>query len=130
MSLQKEIFILEDNQDLRELYEYILESENYRITTFATVTAFMEKATHVPDLYLLDVMLPDGNGLDLCIELKGRSATAKVPVILISAHKQLHEVKAACPSADFIAKPFDIDFLISKISANLAHQSTSPAKES
>lgn len=120
MNLQKEIFILEDNQDLRELYEYILDGENYRITTFATVTAFMEKATHVPDLYLLDVMLPDGNGLDLCIELKNRTMSANIPVILISAHKQLHEVKAACPSADFISKPFDIEFLVSRIAYNLA----------
>lgn len=124
MSLQKEIFILEDNQDLRELYEYILEGENYRITTFATVTAFMEKATHVPDLYLLDVMLPDGNGLDLCIELKNRAMSANIPVILVSAHKQLHEVKAACPSADFIPKPFDIEFLVSKIAFNLATSRT------
>lgn len=119
MNVKKEIFILEDNQDLRELYEYILEGENYRITTFATVTAFMEKATHVPDLYLLDVMLPDGNGLDLCVELKNRASSANVPVILVSAHKQLHEIKAKCPSADFIAKPFDIEFLVNKISMNL-----------
>ncbi|RZL40132.1 MAG: response regulator, partial [Pedobacter sp.] len=119
MNVKKEIFILEDNQDLRELYEYILEGENYRITTFATVTAFMEKATHVPDLYLLDVMLPDGNGLDLCVELKNRVSSANVPVILVSAHKQLHEIKATCPSADFIAKPFDIEFLVNKISMNL-----------
>lgn len=121
---RKEIFILEDNQDLRELYEYILEGENYEITTFATVTAFMENATHVPDLYLLDVMLPDGNGIDLCNELKQKSNSANVPVILISAHKQLHEVKVACPTADFIPKPFDIDFLVSRIAYNLQTRPT------
>lgn len=116
---KKEIFILEDNQDLRELYQYILEAEHYNITTFASITAFMELSTHVPDLYLLDVMLPDGNGIELCKELKNKVSTANVPVILISAHTQLHEVKTACPTADFIPKPFDIDFLISRISSNL-----------
>lgn len=119
MNRKKEIFILEDNQDLRELYEYILEGEHYNITTFPSITAFMEQSTHVPDLYLLDVMLPDGNGIELCKELKNKISTANVPVILISAHSQLHEVKSACPTADFISKPFDIDNLINKISSNL-----------
>lgn len=116
---RKKIYILEDNQDLRELYGYILEGENYEITTFATVTAFMENAKQIPDLYLLDVMLPDGNGLDLCIELKNGFTTANIPVILVSAHKQFDEIKSACPSADFIAKPFDIEFLVDKISSHL-----------
>ncbi len=117
--MPKTIFILEDNLDLRELYELILKDENYEIKSFGTVTEFMESAHEVPDLYLLDVMLPDGDGLQVCSELKKNLPTAHVPVIMVSAHKRGSEVKLRCPEADFIAKPFDIDDLIRQIAAKI-----------
>ncbi|TKC10530.1 response regulator transcription factor [Pedobacter polaris] len=117
--MKKTIFILEDNDELRELYGYILEGENYEIRTFATVTQFMENARQIPHLYLLDVMLPDGDGIELCIELKRNSLTANVPVIMISAHKNLADIKSECPQADFIAKPFDIEELTKRIALKI-----------
>jgi DNA-binding response OmpR family regulator len=117
--MQKLIFILEDNDDLRELYTYILEDENYKLETFATVTSFMEQSNKVPDLYLLDVMLPDGDGLVLCKELKENPRTADVPVIIVSAHKHIQDVKEKCPSAEFLSKPFDISDLVKCIQNNI-----------
>lgn len=113
--MAKLIFILEDNDDLRELYELILEDENYDILTFATVADFKQHVGEVPDLYLMDVMLPDGDGIQLCKELRQNPSTAEVPVIMVSAHKDLSDIKEGCPNADFVAKPFDIDYLTQKI---------------
>lgn len=115
----KKIFILEDNDDLRELYNYIFEGEKYQIKTFASVTAFMERAHEIPDLYLLDVMLPDGDGIQLCKELKQNINTANVPVIMVSAHKGMSDVNIQCPGADFIPKPFDIEYLLRTIDSKI-----------
>ena len=54
----KKIFILEDNDDLRELYLLILEDQNYDIQTFASVSSFNQSSRIIPNLYLLDVMFP------------------------------------------------------------------------
>jgi two-component system phosphate regulon response regulator PhoB len=117
--MQKTIFILEDNTDLRELYGYILEEHNYNLKMFSSIAEFEEHANEIPDLYLLDVMLPDGDGIALCKTLKEKVITAKVPVIMVSAHKDISDVKDQCPGAEFIAKPFDIDNLIEQISAKI-----------
>lgn len=117
--MAKLIFILEDNDDLRTLYQLILEDENYDILTFATVAEFKQHAGEVPDLYLMDVMLPDGDGMQLCKELKQDPVTSEVPVIMVSAHKELSDIKEACPDADFVAKPFDIDHLTQKIATKI-----------
>lgn len=115
--MAKVIFILEDNDDLRELYSLILEQEDYKIKAFATVAEFKEHFSQIPDLYLLDVMLPDGNGIQLYKELKNSPANAKVPIVMVSANANVGEVKLECPNAEFIAKPFDIDNLSNRIAA-------------
>lgn len=115
MGSGKQIFILEDNEDLRELYGYILEDENYKISIFESISDFKARAVNIPDLYILDILLPDGDGMTLCNELQHTSSTSHVPVIMISAHKDASEVLQQCPNADFIAKPFDINVLTNKI---------------
>jgi len=117
--MAKLIFILEDNDDLRELYGYILEGEDYDISTFATIAEFKEFEKEIPDLYLLDVMLPDGDGIQLCSELMQNPLTSNVPIIMVSAHKDIADVKLQCPTADFISKPFDIENLSQQISKRI-----------
>ena len=117
--MAKLIFILEDNDDLRELYELILEEEHYEILSFSTIAEFRKHSTEVPDLYLLDVMLPDGDGTELCKELNSHPSTAHVPVIMVSAHKDIEDIKQECPGADFVPKPFDIDHLTQRIALNI-----------
>jgi len=117
--MQKTIFILEDNNDLRELYLYILADNDYKISSFATIAEFMLHWDEIPDLYLLDVMLPDGDGIVLCQKLKNNIPSANTPVIMISAHKDINDVKLQCPSADFLAKPFDIDELNDRVAKHV-----------
>ena len=117
--MKKHISILEDDNDLRQLYTYILEDEDYELRTFPTVTNFMEHLNEVPDLFLLDVMLPDGDGIVLCQELKANPKTAHVPIIMVSAHKDLAEVSERCPGAEFIPKPFDINLLTKTIARKI-----------
>lgn len=117
--MQKTIFILEDNADLRELYLYIFADNDYKISSFSTVAEFMLHWNEIPDLYLLDVMLPDGDGIDLCQKLKNNSLSANTPVVMVSAHKDISEVKMQCPNADFLAKPFDIEELNNRVAKHV-----------
>ncbi|MFD2517054.1 response regulator [Salinimicrobium flavum] len=67
-------------------------------------------------VFLLDIMLPDGNGLDLCRELKNNETTRKIPVVLMSAHADINSMEGA---DDFISKPFDVDELLRRIERQL-----------
>lgn len=113
----KEIFIVEDDEGIRELLEFLLKSKDYKVEAFPTARSF--KATlskKTPDLFLLDIMLPDGNGLDLCKQLKQTEVTRTIPVVLMSAHANFDRKTGA---DDFIAKPFDVDELLKRIERQL-----------
>lgn len=72
------------------------------------------------NLFLLDVMLPDGNGIEVCKELKSSITTREVPVVMMSAHADLKNLGEECPAEDFITKPFDINKLLQKIGNHTA----------
>ena len=116
--MKKKIFILEDNDDLRQLFALILEDEHYEVETFPNVALF-DKNLSIPNLYLLDIMLPDGDGLEVCNKLKAAAKTKAIPVIMMSAHKEIKDVKEKCPGITFIAKPFDIDHFITSIAREI-----------
>ena len=109
----KEIFVVEDDDGIRELVEFLLEAHQYSVKAFPNVRAFHKAVPRkLPDLFLLDIMLPDGNGLDLCKELKEGEKTSDIPVVLMSAHADINGIGGA---DDFIAKPFDVDELLKRI---------------
>lgn len=109
----KEIFLVEDDEGIRELIEYLLLSKEYKVKAFPTAGKFRRSMTiQKPDLILLDVMLPDGNGVEMCRELGKGEDTSNIPVVLMSAHVDDTVLQEDCVK-DFIAKPFDVDdFLI------------------
>ncbi|TCD25467.1 response regulator [Pedobacter psychrodurus] len=110
------IILLEDDTDIREVVQWILESENYEVFGFVNVADFMDRDLNlVPDLYILDVMLPDGSGLDVCSHIRNESRDAQVPIIIMSAHASLEQVSSGCVADAFIQKPFDVDSLLKKV---------------
>ena len=114
--MKKSVFLLEDNIDLIELFTILLEEESYHVSAFPTVTLFNKVISDkLPDIFLLDVMLPDGNGADICEQLKNSPRTKHIPVILMSANNTAADIKKRCMADDFIAKPFDINEFIKKV---------------
>ncbi|SDH18746.1 two-component system, OmpR family, phosphate regulon response regulator PhoB [Pedobacter terrae] len=118
----RKIFLLEDDQGIREVLEMLLTSENYVVECFASIKEFKNRdITIIPDLYLFDVMLPDGSGIDLCREIKNEDRYDNVPVIIMSAHANIRDLKGICEPENFISKPFDINELLERLkSAMLA----------
>ena len=111
--MTKLIYLIEDDEDIRFIVEYILQESNYRVTSFGTASEFnKEIQTSHPDLILLDVMLPDGNGINICRSLKTDPLTLHIPIIIMSAHAAEKSVLEEACADDFISKPFDLDDLL------------------
>ncbi|MFC6101652.1 response regulator transcription factor [Olivibacter domesticus] len=119
--MEKIIYVVEDNIDISELIIIILKDAGFQVNAAATVDGFYKLLeTRMPDLILLDIMLPDGNGVEVCNDLKQKKAFRNVPLILMSAHAKMSVIARECPANDFIAKPFDIFELTDKVNVQLA----------
>ena len=95
----------------------LLTEENYEVLGFGSVGEFFGNITnHEVDLFLLDVRLPDGNGMEVCTAIKSAQLTKDIPVLMMSAHSTIDEVQSTCMAEGFIEKPFDIYGLLEKIS--------------
>jgi two-component system phosphate regulon response regulator PhoB len=107
--MKKYIHVVEDNEDIRYIVEFFLSDFNYEVRVSATAKEFIQSLEKpLPDLYLLDVMLPDGNGLEICRYIKNNISTKHIPVIIMSANANETEVKRESDANDFINKPFDL----------------------
>lgn len=114
--MKKSIYVVEDNDDIRELIVYLLEVEAYEVQGFATATLFADQMKIAnPDLIVLDVMLPDGNGVAICSKLKSKEDTQQIPVLLMSANTNVANIIQESSANDFMSKPFDIDNLIERV---------------
>lgn len=116
------IFVLEDDPDIRQVVQLILEFESYTVVSFANVVEFMNRdPTEVPDLFILDVMLPDGSGIDVCEKIKAQGPLSKAPVIIMSAHANIDQVTKGCSAEGFIEKPFDLKVFLHKVRMQIDH---------
>jgi two-component system phosphate regulon response regulator PhoB len=117
----KVIQIVEDDQDIRFILEYILAESGFVLETFDTIKAFSNRGRKDDiDLILLDVQLPDGNGIDLCKYLKTSELTKHIPIVIMSANASSSQALTDGKADDFIAKPFDLDEFVARIHAILS----------
>ena len=117
---KKKILIIDDEEDLIYLMKLRLEFQNYQVVPLNVSTAALEVAKmEKPDLILLDIMMPDKNGYEVCKELKADKETHDIPVILFTAKPQAKERIAdlyeSAGADDYILKDFALDKLMSKI---------------
>ena len=116
------ILAVDDDQDILEVLQYILEDSGYEVETLSDGHFLFDKINeNMPDLILLDIMLGNMDGRQLCKEVKAKLETHNIPVILISASHTISDTlhNDGAPN-DFIAKPFDIDVLLKRIEKQLA----------
>lgn len=112
----KRIHILEDDEDIRYIIGVLLKDEGYELQLSSTFSELKSKLKDsVPDLFILDVMLPDGDGSDICTDLKTDAFTKHIPIIVMSASDRNNERSIAAGANDYISKPFDIDYIVKRI---------------
>lgn len=116
------IYLVEDDENIREIESFALKNSGYAIEDFDCAKSFRDRLkTKVPDLILLDIMLPDEDGLSLLRRLRSHPETKKVPVIMVTAKTaEIDKVKGLDMGADdYISKPFGVMELISRVKALL-----------
>lgn len=116
------IYIVEDDKNIREIEMFALKNSGYAVEEFENAKSFFSRsAEKVPDLVLLDIMLPDMDGLEIVKKLRSRPDTVRVPIILVTAKTtELDKVKGLDIGADdYLTKPFGVMELISRVKALL-----------
>lgn len=114
------IYLLENDEGISEVLQLLFGGEGYGVSAFSSVSSFMDGLREqVADLFLLDVMLPDGNGIEVCSHLKSSEKTRHVPVIMMSAHADRYDIRRGCAAKNFIQKPFDIHDLLRLVAKHI-----------
>lgn len=115
--MAKRILIIDDDPDILYVLSLIFESEGYEVilSEDGAETEHIESIS--PDLILLDIRLanPEKSGATICTMLKSQAATKQVPIILVSAEKDIRVIAKGCGANAFISKPFDIKQISGKV---------------
>lgn len=116
--MNNKIAILEDETDIQELLSVNLTKESYSVELFDSAVKLKQYLNHNHvDLLILDLMLPDADGLDLCKEFKASEETKHIPIILLTAksHEFDKVLGLELGADDYITKPFSVRELIARI---------------
>ncbi len=126
------IYIVEDDESIREIETIALKNSNYIVSAFENAKEFYKKLDElVPDLILLDVMLPDESGYDIVRKLRKRPTTQDIPIIMVTAKTtEMDMIKGLDGGADdYIKKPFSIMELITRVKALLRRTAKDEQKQ-
>src|SRR5437588_9636330 len=121
----KKILLIEDDVDLFALLKYNLEKEGFSLTGLQTGRRAIELCRQVrPDLILLDIMLPDSDGLDICKGIRKDPDLAQVPVIFLTARASETDriVGLELGANDYVVKPFFVRELVARIKIHFRDQ--------
>ena len=123
----KTIYIVEDDTNIREIERYALKNSGYKVEEFESGASFFNRLKErMPNLVILDIMLPDEDGMSILSKLRADKRTEKLPVIMVTAKTtELDKVKGLDLGADdYITKPFGVMELISRVKALLRRAGT------
>lgn len=124
--MSNKILIIEDEPDIRKTIEYNLSREGFEILTSASLKEGKELLDKSFSLLVLDLMLPDGSGLDLCRELKSNQELMNIPIVILTAKDDEVDkvVGFELGADDYVTKPFSVRELILRIKAILKRGSS------
>jgi two-component system, OmpR family, alkaline phosphatase synthesis response regulator PhoP len=128
----KQIFVVEDEKDLVELLTYNLEKDGYRVLSEMDGDNALKKIPEkMPDLVLLDLMLPKTDGLTVCKTLKSNPKTSHIPVVMLTAKGEESDkiVGLELGADDYVTKPFSVKELLARVRAVLRRFSKSQEGE-
>lgn len=119
---QKKILVVEDEEDIQELVRYNLVKEGYQAHCVGSGEAGLKEARKIfPDLLILDLMLPEMNGLEVCRQLKSDLNTQPIPIIMLTAKGEETDIVLGLEMGadDYVTKPFSIKVFLSRVRAVL-----------
>ena len=110
--------IADDDPGILDSVSIMLEFEGYDVRTTLNGRTLFDMEKELPDLLLLDIWMSGMDGRDICQRLKQDEKTRGIPIVMISASKDIERSAIDAGADDFLAKPFDIDDLLGKIEKN------------
>lgn len=125
------VYIVEDDRNIREIETFALKNTGYEIKDFECAKDFYgEMERKKPDIILLDIMLPDEDGLEIVRKLRAAAETRQIPIIMVTAKaSEIDKVKGLDIGADdYMTKPFGVMELISRVKALLRRSRTGEEK--
>ena len=129
--LKKTVLVVEDEEDIRELVSYHLLKEGYQVAGVASGEEALATATaQPPDLILLDLMLPDLDGLTVCQRLRAEPRTKAVPIVMLTAKGEESDIVGGLNlgANDYVTKPFSPKVLMARVRAVLRHRPEAPRR--
>jgi two-component system phosphate regulon response regulator PhoB/two-component system alkaline phosphatase synthesis response regulator PhoP len=118
----KLIAVVDDEPDLLELVSIHLKKANFRVKEFLDASSFFKFLdNHIPDLLILDLMLPDADGMDICKHLKMKDRFSSIPIIMLTAkdHETDKVLGLEIGADDYVTKPFSTRELVARVKAVL-----------
>lgn len=112
---RKKILVVDDDPAIVDVLTLMLEDEGYVVEATTSGRNVQAMQDNYPDLLLLDIRLSGMDGRDICRYLKNHQSTENIPIILISASRDIERSAIMAGADDFLAKPFEMNDLLAKI---------------
>jgi two-component system alkaline phosphatase synthesis response regulator PhoP len=129
----EKILVVDDEENIRELVKYNLAREGYQVDTANSgEEALKQIHSTLPDLIVLDLMLPGMDGLDVCRQLKSDGRTAHIPIVMLTVKGDESDIVIGLElgADDYIIKPFSPKVLLARLRAVLRRREKEPVQES
>ncbi len=126
----RQVLVVEDDMDMQDLISAVLNENGFTPHSSYDGNEVIRVAEKIrPDLILLDIMLPNRDGIDVCRELSRNRATANIPIIMITAKRDLSDKLSSyiAGAKRYVTKPFEVDELLNEIRLTLRQRSISQA---
>ncbi|MCR5494407.1 MAG: response regulator transcription factor [Treponema sp.] len=126
------IYILEDDDSIRKLIDYSLKSQGFDVASFGLPSELWKALENqIPSLLILDIMLPEEDGISILKKIRSSSHYSKIPIIMLTAKDSEYDVVTGLDSGadDYVTKPFGMMALVSRIKALLRRYEKSSKKE-
>ena len=107
--------VVDDDPAILDSISLLLEFEGYHVSTISDPASLFTMENGLPDLFLLDIWMSGTDGRDVCKFLKQQTSTNKIPVVLISASREIEKSAKEAGADDFISKPFETSELLEKV---------------
>lgn len=116
---QRKILIADDDPAICDAVQFMLEEEGYAVDTTVNGETIYKMEANFPDVLLLDIWMSGQDGREICKYLKKKSMTKHIPIIMLSASRDIASSAREAGADDFLAKPFSMDDLLAKIANHI-----------
>lgn len=113
--MRKRILVADDDPGVGDMLREMLSDAGYEVAIQVNGQTVQQMQEPFPDLLVLDIRLSGTDGQTICRQLKSQEATHHIPIIILSAHKDTHQIAREAGADDFLAKPFEMEDLLALV---------------